>query len=153
MNLEKNSLNYFNIFKRSISTTNILFSRRNPRRFFYTTKGKTRAHDKQHKYTPPGDVLPYTCFIENKQGIFNIYKEAIPELVVPDLTNFKLKPYVSYRVRDVVQKEITPRDLFDACYAKEYTDKCLELFKAGDIETLKKEYQSLLPKEDNKLIE
>nr|ACO11863.1 39S ribosomal protein L41, mitochondrial precursor [Lepeophtheirus salmonis] len=42
--------------------------------------------------------------------------EMRPELVVPDLTDFKLKPYVSYRAKNVVQEELTPKDLFNAVY-------------------------------------
>ncbi|XP_069679018.1 large ribosomal subunit protein mL41 isoform X2 [Periplaneta americana] len=56
--------------------------------------------------------------------------EMIPELVVPDLTGFKLKPYVSYRVQDVIQSEFTPKDLFDAVYS----EKIVNDFKNGKLD-------------------
>uniref|UniRef100_A0A5S6R2Q6 39S ribosomal protein L41, mitochondrial n=1 Tax=Trichuris muris TaxID=70415 RepID=A0A5S6R2Q6_TRIMR len=40
------------------------------------------------------------------------------EIVAPDLTNFKLKPYVSYRMPEdaLTTREFTAKDLFDiAC--------------------------------------
>lgn len=39
-----------------------------------------------------------------------------PEIIVPNLTDFKLKPYVSYRSLDVYQEPFTPEDLFYAVY-------------------------------------
>ncbi|KAH9367847.1 hypothetical protein HPB48_003108 [Haemaphysalis longicornis] len=44
--------------------------------------------------------------------------EMIPELVVPDLTDCQLRPYVSYRAPEVTQGPFTARDLFDACYSE-----------------------------------
>lgn len=41
----------------------------------------------------------------------------IPELIVPDLKECKLKPYVSYQSFDVVQSEFTAKNLFDAVYS------------------------------------
>lgn len=49
----------------------------------------------------------------------------IPQLVVPDLTGFKLKPYVSYKTPEVTQTAFTSRDLFNAIYAQ----KIIEDFK------------------------
>ncbi|XP_075548139.1 mitochondrial ribosomal protein L41 [Dermacentor variabilis] len=52
--------------------------------------------------------------------------EMVPELVVPDLTNCQLGPYVSYRAPEVCQGPFTARDLFDAVYseavAKDFKD-------------------------------
>lgn len=45
--------------------------------------------------------------------------EMEPELVVPDLEGFELKPYVSYRTEDVDVKPFTARDLFDFVYANQ----------------------------------
>lgn len=41
----------------------------------------------------------------------------------------QLKPYVSYRVPEVVQSEFTPKDLFDAVYS----DKIVNDFKNGKL--------------------
>lgn len=49
---------------------------------------------------------------------FVYVKEMEPELVVPDLDDFELKPYVSYRVEDIDTKPFTAKDLFDAVYAE-----------------------------------
>jgi len=53
--------------------------------------------------------------------------EMVPELVVPDLAGFRLKPYVSYRTPDVKNEAFTAESLFEAIYAK----KIVEDFKAG----------------------
>ncbi|CAB3370330.1 Hypothetical predicted protein [Cloeon dipterum] len=64
-----------------------------------------------------------------EDGSFKQVPEMIPELIVPDLEGFKLKPYVSYRVADVVQSEFTSQDLFDAVYSK----KIVQDFKEGKL--------------------
>lgn len=48
--------------------------------------------------------------------------EKIPELIVPDLTGCKFKPYVTYKTTDVVQTEFTSEDLFNAIYAQKIMD-------------------------------
>lgn len=58
-------------------------------------------------------------------GKFTQIPEMIPEIIVPDLTGCKFKPYVSYKVTDVVQSEFTSQDLFNALYA----DKIIDDFK------------------------
>lgn len=55
--------------------------------------------------------------------------EKIPQLIVPDLTDFKLKPYVSYKTAQVTQSEFTSQDLFHAIYAQ----KILEDFKTDKL--------------------
>lgn len=49
----------------------------------------------------------------------------IPELIVPDLTDCKFKPYVTYKTTEVIQSEFRAQDLFNAVYAK----KIIEDFK------------------------
>lgn len=56
--------------------------------------------------------------------------EKIPELIVPSLEGFTLKPYVSYRVEEIDQGEFTAQDLFDMVYAK----KIEEDFKNGQLD-------------------
>jgi len=56
--------------------------------------------------------------------------EMIPELMVPDLTDFQLRPYVSYRCPEVVQPAFTARDLFNGVYS----DKITSDFEAGALE-------------------
>ena len=47
---------------------------------------------------------------------FVYVKEMEPELMVPDLTGFQLKPYVSYRVQDVTSEPLTAENLFRQTY-------------------------------------
>lgn len=52
-------------------------------------------------------------------GKFHYVKEMEPELIVPDLTDFKLKPYVSYRAGDIEEPPLTAQKIFDKVYAPE----------------------------------
>ena len=61
------------------------------------------------------------------KGRFHYVKEMEPELIVPDLTGFKLKPYVSYRTQEVTQSELTAKHLFNLVYA----DDIVKKFKEG----------------------
>lgn len=67
---------------------------------------------------------------------FVTVKEMVPEFIVPDLTDFKLKPYVPYNAPEINQSKFTAKDLFDSCYADEIEEK----FREGKItlESLKK---------------
>jgi len=49
--------------------------------------------------------------------------EMEPELVVPDFENCPLKPYVSYRAKEVTQSEFTPEQLFNTTYGREIVKK------------------------------
>ncbi|XP_074652728.1 large ribosomal subunit protein mL41-like [Tubulanus polymorphus] len=55
--------------------------------------------------------------------------EMVPEFIVPDLSDFKLKPYVPYNAPEVVQSEFTAKNLFDATIAKEIKEQ----FRKGKI--------------------
>ncbi|RWR98837.1 39S ribosomal protein L41-like protein [Dinothrombium tinctorium] len=57
---------------------------------------------------------------------FHYVKEMEPELIVPDLTDFKLKPYVSYRTPDVEQSEYNAKALFNKTYANTIVDEFLK---------------------------
>ncbi|CAB0016765.1 unnamed protein product [Nesidiocoris tenuis] len=90
------------------------------RRFLIYALGGDNIRPKKIKKSPclvaefrPRDPGYYT-----KDGKFVFVPEMQPELVVPDLTDFKLKPYVSYRVTDIAQSEFTPHDLFLAVYSE-----------------------------------
>ncbi|XP_040260996.1 39S ribosomal protein L41, mitochondrial [Bufo bufo] len=39
-------------------------------------------------------------------------KEMVPEFIVPDLSGFKLRPYVSYKVPAVTEEKMTAKKLF-----------------------------------------
>jgi large subunit ribosomal protein L41 len=68
----------------------------------------------------------------------------IPMLIVPDLTDCKFKPYVTYKTPNIVQDEFKSQDLFNAIYAKKIIDdfKLDQLDEAGE---------SLKPSEEEKM--
>lgn len=81
-------------------------------------------------------------------GKFVQIPEMIPELIVPSLEGFTLKPYVSYKVEEFDQGEFTAQDLFDTVYAK----KIKEDFANGQLnengEPLNpSEYEQLTPQQ------
>lgn len=45
--------------------------------------------------------------------------------MVPDLTGFKLKPYVSYRTPDIEQAPLTAKDLFNKTYGTDLIRKAI----------------------------
>jgi len=59
----------------------------------------------------------------NKIGNFTMVKEMVPELVVPKLDDFKLRPYVPYRATDINQSKFTARSLYNSFYASEAEQK------------------------------
>merc|ERR1712083_961876 len=56
--------------------------------------------------------------------------EMIPELIVPDLYDCKLKPYVSYKTKEINQEKLTSRDLFNVIYGS----KIVQNFKEGKLD-------------------
>lgn len=87
--------------------------------------------------------IKFPGFVDKRDKFVEV-PEMIPDIVVPDLTDFKLKPYVSYKVPDVVQSAFTARDLFYACYA----DKMSDDFKNGKLD---EEGNSLEPSDAEKM--
>lgn len=61
---------------------------------------------------------------------FVYVKEMEPELVVPDLEGFELKPYVSYRAEEVDTQPHSAKELFDSVYASQVTEN----YKENNIE-------------------
>eukprot|EP00090_Calanus_glacialis_P032586 TRINITY_DN53993_c0_g1_i1.p1 TRINITY_DN53993_c0_g1~~TRINITY_DN53993_c0_g1_i1.p1 ORF type:complete len:183 (+),score=48.72 TRINITY_DN53993_c0_g1_i1:43-591(+) len=57
--------------------------------------------------------------------------EKVPELMVPDLKECDLKPYVSYATNDIYQEELTSKDLFNVIYGR----KIIEDFRTGKLDT------------------
>ncbi|XP_017493739.1 PREDICTED: 39S ribosomal protein L41, mitochondrial [Rhagoletis zephyria] len=125
---------------RTISTTTPLEGKRNFRKFLTPNKRGTRSVKLAQKTlaNPPVPI--------DKRGVRDTgvtidgkyveIPERIPELIVPDLTDCKLKPYVSYKAPEVVQSEFTSLDLFNAVYSK----KIIEDFKEGK---LNEDWQSI----------
>ncbi|EFA02474.1 large ribosomal subunit protein mL41 [Tribolium castaneum] len=123
-----------NLFiKRGISTSCARFGKRNFRKFpIYNKRGskifkemrKDPNYDLPHDKRGLRDVGYYA-----DDGTFVLVPEKIPELIVPDLKDFPLKPYVSYRTPDVMQSEFTAEDLFNVVYAP----KIAKDFKEGKL--------------------
>jgi len=76
-----------------------------------------------------GYMMPQPPGIYDRKGHFHFVPEMVPEFVVPDLTDCKLKPYVSYKVSEITQSEMTASDLFDSTYGKDIVEK----FKKGKL--------------------
>ena len=64
--------------------------------FEYRDPKYEHMHQFEHKYGTRGTGIRHAAFWEH-------VPEMVPELVVPDLTECSLKPYVSYRTKDFVQ--------------------------------------------------
>lgn len=101
----------------------------------YNKRG-SRSFKEQQRVAP---ILPIdkrgvrdTGFLLNGQYIE--IPEKIPEIIVPDLEGFKLKPYVSYKAPEVIQSEFTSMDLFNAVYSekiiKDFNERKLD--EAGE---------------------
>ncbi|XP_029637086.1 39S ribosomal protein L41, mitochondrial [Octopus sinensis] len=78
---------------------------------------RDKPHHKQVQSILAKHIVPEVGGFSRKTGKYCIIPEMIPNIVVPDLTDCELKPYVSYKVPDVVQSQFTAKELFDACYA------------------------------------
>ncbi|XP_003746684.1 39S ribosomal protein L41, mitochondrial [Galendromus occidentalis] len=125
-------------FVRTISTSCARLGKRNFRKFQMSNRGS--IHDKMN----PGPEEYVGARMPTMEGSSEIIPEMIPELVVPDLEGFKLKPYVSYNVPEVNQSEFTAENLFEAMY----TEKIEADFKAGKLD---EHGNSLEPSEDEML--
>ncbi|CAN7980096.1 unnamed protein product [Ixodes pacificus] len=129
---------------RSFTTSEVRHGKRNFRKFLMPNVRGT-FHDKARKdriietygYREPG--------IERGNSL-QMIPEMEPQLVVPDLEGFQLKPYVSYRAAEVCQGEFTARDLFDA----QYSEQVAKDFKAGyrDLEHHTRTVSERLSKEE-----
>lgn len=116
----------FQIVKRSISTSSVDYGKRNFRKFLLYNKRGTALYKKTRAQNPEPDIpidkrgVRDTGFIINGQYVE--VPERIPELIVPQLDDCKLKPYVSYKTADIVQSEFTSQDLFNSIYGQKIID-------------------------------
>lgn len=135
------------IIKRNISLTTPREGKRNFRKFVIPNKRGSRLH-KQNQAGPNPELeidkrgVRDVGYVLN--GRFVSVPEMIPELIVPDLKDCELKPYVSYKAEDVIQSEFTAQQLFDAVYSK----KIITDFKENK---LSEEGLPLEPSEEEKL--
>ncbi|XP_069961521.1 large ribosomal subunit protein mL41 [Cherax quadricarinatus] len=112
---------------RTFSTTSLQHGKRNFRKFLMYGKRGTKQLKKEMMTKPDPElaqvfdrgVRPIGEFAGKK---FQIIPEMIPEIIVPNLEGFQLKPYVSYNVPDVIQGEFGPQDLFYAVYSEKIAE-------------------------------
>lgn len=141
-------LNNCNV-SRNFQTTASLAGKRNFRKFLVPNKRGTRVL-KEMQRTQLNPPVPIDkrgvrdTGITLADGRYVHIPEKIPELIVPDLSDCPLKPYVSYRAPNVIQSEFTSSDLFNSVYAK----KIIEDFKE---KRLLPDGSPLEPSEDEKL--
>lgn len=112
---------------RCISTTSCLSSKKNFRKFYLPNQRGTRAFREAQKTNPHPRIPIETYGVRlttdrDEHGNMVEVQEKIPEFIVPDLKDFKLKPYVSYRTNHFTQTEFTADDLFNAVYSKKVVD-------------------------------
>ncbi|XP_047363048.1 39S ribosomal protein L41, mitochondrial [Vespa velutina] len=140
------------ILQRGISTSCVNYGKRNFRKFLFLNKRGSRDFKKKQS------TDPYPDYPIDKRGVrdtgFKIgnrwinVPEMVPELIVPSLEGFTLKPYVSYKVENISQGEYTAKDLFNEIYAKKIEEDFnkQELDPNGDPMN-PNEYEKLTPQE------
>lgn len=114
--------------RRCISTSSALAGKKNLRKFDIPSevRGTRKFRERQMSDDPNPD------YPVNKRGVRDTtimedgklveVPEMIPELIVPDLKDFDLKPYVSYRTSEFTQTEFTAEDLFNAVYSNKVVE-------------------------------
>ncbi|KOC61699.1 39S ribosomal protein L41, mitochondrial [Habropoda laboriosa] len=136
------------IIYRQISTSTVFRGKRNFRMIQLYNKRGSRQFKEERAKNLHCDIpidrrgLKLTGKWENDKWV-NI-PEMIPELIVPDLKDFHLKPYVSYRVPQFTKREFTAKDLFYLTYA----DKIKEDYKNCQLD---ENGQPLNPSENEKM--
>ncbi|RUS80764.1 hypothetical protein EGW08_011487 [Elysia chlorotica] len=81
-----------------------------------------KGGSKEMEEALPEDIVAPTGIHHRLTGEYIHVPEMVPEFVVPDLTGFELKPYVSYRAKEITQGPITPKDVFNSVYAETVED-------------------------------
>ena len=136
----------------STTTTNLNSGLINFKKIEAFNKRWSRKHKKmvfkkgQNKAFPDAVIERYGTQSTGIQhaSFFEHVPEKVPELVVPDLSECELRPYVSYATEDVYQDELTSQDLFNVIYGR----KIIEDFKTNKLD---KDGNSLEPSALEKL--
>lgn len=92
--------------------------------FRYNKRGTRQFKEERHVNNPemPIDKRGVRDTGFYVQGVYKEVPQMIPQLVVPDLTDCKFKPYVTFKSPEVIQDEFTSQDLFNAIYARKVID-------------------------------
>lgn len=114
------------IAKRSITTSSVLNNKKNFRKFLLHNRGTQQFKEARaagfYPDIPVNKRGERDAGYTDKKGKFVTVPEMTPQLIVPNLEGFELKPYVSYRAPDVTQTEFTAEDLFNEVYARKIVD-------------------------------
>ncbi|KAJ7308044.1 hypothetical protein JRQ81_008546 [Phrynocephalus forsythii] len=105
----------------------------------WTSKRGPRTFYKGRGSKPLGVSIPGRKFL--------MVPEMVPRLVVPDLTGFKLKPYVSYRASAGTEPPLTARALFEQTAAP----KIREDLREGTFAPQQLEKYGFQPSQEGKL--
>lgn len=119
------------------------------------TQGLVRGADRMSKWTSKRGPRTFTKsrgakktgFYTNRK--FVQIKEMVPEFVVPDLTGFKLKPYVNYRAPAGIDTPLTAKALFLETVAPAIEKD----FKEGTFDTNNLEKYDFEPTQEGKLFQ
>lgn len=105
----------------------------------FTSKRGSRTHNKGRGARPAGLTLSSRKFVA--------VRAMIPELVVPHLDGFRLKPYVSYRCQRGSAPALTAQSLFHDVVAPQITKD----FKEGTFSRDQLEKYGFEPTQEGKL--
>lgn len=128
MNKISSILRSATLIRRGISTSAVLGSKKNFRKFYVPSELRGTKRFRENQLKKPHPLIPIDkrgvrdTTIEDDYGNVIEIPEMIPELIVPDLKDFDLKPYVSYRTADLRQSEFTADDLFNAVYSNKIVE-------------------------------
>lgn len=117
-----------NLARRCISTSSVVASKKNFRKFDIPSEVRGDRIFREKQKRDPHPKIPLTTYGARPTTVYDEYgnkvevPEKIPELIVPDLKDFPLKAYVSYRTSEFQQSEFTAEDLFDAVYSNKIVD-------------------------------
>lgn len=117
-----------NLAKRCISTSSMVANKKNFRKFDIPSEIRGDRIFREKQKINPHPRIPLQTYGARSTTVYDKYgnivevPEKIPEFIVPDLKDFPLKPYVSYRASDFQQSEFTAEDLFDAVYSNKVVD-------------------------------
>lgn len=87
--------------------------------------------------------------VHARGGKFVVVKEMVPELVVPELAGFKLKPYVNYRAPAGTDTPLTAEQLFREAVAPAVEKD----FKDGTFDPERLEKYGFEPTQEGKLFQ
>ncbi|KAJ0019809.1 hypothetical protein NQD34_007378 [Periophthalmus magnuspinnatus] len=105
----------------------------------FTSKRGSRTHNKGRGSRPTGRNLSSKKFLS--------IREMIPEFVVPNLEEFKLRPYVSYRAPRGTEPPLSAQSLFDEAVAPQIKKD----FESGAFSKEQLDKYGFEPTQDGKL--